>query len=227
MGSMLVEVGTGYTQVPAYNPEALRRGDMYVSVDLPTVVGEERFSAEALQLDPQIPFFDGGDIAFATQPLNRTTEGHLAAAAFIRPAMHATATRYRMLSRGVGIHALLADGQQLPFSDDSVDELVMRRVMGDDMLSEMDRLKLLEEAGRVVKPTGRIAIVEATEPGPHLTTYPIDKFMLSTAVRASMLGLGLSWSTLTAEHALATRFNSPVLSEAKRTYILRASAPRV
>lgn len=227
MGSLLVEVGAGYTQVPAYNPEALRRGDMYVGVDLPMVVGEERFSADALQLDPQIPFFNGSDIAYATQPLHRSAEGHSAAAAFIRPALHATATRYRMLGLGVGIHAILADGRQLPFNDDSVDELVMRRVMGDDMLPEIDRLKLLEEAGRVVKPTGRIAIVEATEPGPHLPTYPIDKFMLSSSVRATMVGLGLSWSTLTTEQALATRFNSSVLSVAKRTYILRASSRSV
>lgn len=69
-----------------------------------------------------------------------------------------------MAEKGATYEARITDGKHLELLDQSVDEVLFCNVMGDRRIKLAERQRLLAEAGRVIKPEGRIVIVGTYTP---------------------------------------------------------------
>lgn len=63
------------------------------------------------------------------------------------------------------LHYIKAEGQRLPFADNSIAEIIFRNVMGDDEnITPRKKIQMMDEAARTLKPGGILKIIEQYTP---------------------------------------------------------------
>ncbi len=151
MAKIFLEIGCSASRNFGYRPELLEAGDSLVAVD---------------------PFTDRGlrgrglgkpqRVYASSQSVVPDDEKHSPA---IQSAMRSNVS-FEQRTRRSGVHysAIHADGQQLPFGDGSVHEVLLQNVIGDADVPDNECNRMLSESLRVVGAMGLVRCVETYTP---------------------------------------------------------------
>ncbi len=144
---LLLEVGTinfDGIAAPGFVVSKLRQGDRVVTVDLPIKYGHQ-VSGSYLPTNPD-------EIR----------------SSYVREKGRHCADKGSAPDFEHG--AVIADGRQLPFGDDTFDTVLLNDVIGDPAVNEYDIRGLIDEALRVLKVGGEIWVVDDRALGSNLTS---------------------------------------------------------
>jgi len=150
--STFVEVGMGVNRKRGYGLGfPFKEGDTYLGIDYRCALGSVAYDLYGQRTDRPV--------VLNMETLDRAAMSNLTVNRMVRPNARDLIDYANM--RNIQLVAMYAEWHKLPLQDDSVDGLLLGNIMGDPLISEQYKTKLLSEACRVVKP-GRLVVAKET-----------------------------------------------------------------